>query len=243
MNLNQIAKKPFWDLFYKTPCMSQLFRLAFNDAIRYNLHSSSGGANGAIRLKGALTRPENLGLEFALKQIEYTKKEGNHITAMLSFADLIQLGAYAALEYCEGPEVEFKMGREDVDELETEDEGILSAENAVDVQFANTGLTDEEIVALMGRRTLGFLPPEDEYQGRWCQNPYVFDNTYFQELLIENTRYIKLEDDRSLIDNQKYRKYVEMFAEDQELFFDVFARAFVKVSEFGQEEKMLSEYN
>ena len=79
--------------------MSQLVRLAFNDAIRYSSTSKKGGANASIRFESALKRPENLGLDFALKQIKFTKEEGNHITAELSTADLIQLGAYAALEY------------------------------------------------------------------------------------------------------------------------------------------------
>ena len=133
------------------------------------------------------------------------------------------------------------MGREDVEKEDVQDEGLLAAENTVRQQFAGTGLSDDEIVALMGRRTLGFLPPEDEYQGRWCQNPYVFDNTYYQELLTEKTRYIKLDDDKSLLTDKSFRKYVEIFAEDNSLFFDTFARAFSKVSEFGQEQKLLSE--
>jgi catalase (peroxidase I) len=33
---------------------------------------------------------------------------------MLSKADLIQLGGYAAVEYCGGPSMVFKMGREDI---------------------------------------------------------------------------------------------------------------------------------
>ena len=34
----------------------------------------------------------------------------------LSYADLIQLGAYSALEYTGGPIINFKMGREDAEE-------------------------------------------------------------------------------------------------------------------------------
>ena len=99
MNINNIAKKPFWDLFYKTPCMSQMIRLAFNDAIRYNASVGTGGANASIRFKSALDRVENTGLNFAMQQVASIKTEGNHITALLSTSDLIQLGAYAALEY------------------------------------------------------------------------------------------------------------------------------------------------
>lgn len=32
MNLNHIAKKPFFDLFYRTPCMPAMMRAALYDA-------------------------------------------------------------------------------------------------------------------------------------------------------------------------------------------------------------------
>jgi catalase (peroxidase I) len=41
---------------------------------------------------------------------------GNHITAMLSISDLIQLGGYTAVEYCGGPSMIFRMGRKDMDQ-------------------------------------------------------------------------------------------------------------------------------
>ena len=77
-----------------------MLRLAFNDAM-------SGGANGSIRMKGALERPENEGLKFSLESVLDFKEEGNHITYELSFADLIQLGGYAAIEYTGGPLINF----------------------------------------------------------------------------------------------------------------------------------------
>ena len=141
---------------------------------------------------------------------------------------MIQLGGYAAVEYCGGPEINFRMGRETA-------ESVDSGDNWKD------GLTPREIVALMGRRTLGFLPPEDEYQGRWSMNPYVFDNTYYKELLDENSPYLKLEDDKDLINDPEYREHVEEFAQDQEAFFEAFANAFSKYSERGFEDRLLSE--
>ena len=126
MNLNSIAKKPFFDLIYSTPCMPQLLRLAFNDAI-------NGGPNGSIRLAKEIKRPENIGLKFVLKNVLDFKEEGNHITEHLSYADLIQLGGYAAIEYCGGPFINFRMGREDVTELPSESrESALSRHNAYD---------------------------------------------------------------------------------------------------------------
>ena len=72
-------------------------------------------------------------------------------------------------------------------------------------------------------------------------NPYVFDNTYFQELLNDNSPYLKQGDDLSLLSDPELRKIVEEFAEDEESFFEAFGIAFAKVSELGQEENMLSE--
>jgi catalase (peroxidase I) len=71
-----------------------------------------------LRFKSELERKENKGLDFAIDQIEDIKHEGNHITAMLSYADLIQLGGYAAVEYCGGPSMIFRMGRKDASEAD-----------------------------------------------------------------------------------------------------------------------------
>mmetsp|Transcript_11719 Transcript_11719/g.13264 ORF Transcript_11719/g.13264 Transcript_11719/m.13264 type:complete len:135 (+) Transcript_11719:334-738(+) len=133
------------------------------------------------------------------------------------------------------------MGREDAAHEDQEDAALMETTNTAKSQFVTTQLSDDEIVALMGRRTIGFLPPEDEYHGKWVQNPYVFDNTYFQELLNEESRYIKLDDDRSLLEDPILKRHVEEFAENEQLFFKTFASAFAKVSEFGQEDKLLSE--
>jgi catalase (peroxidase I) len=66
-----------------------------------------------LRFKSELSRPENKGLKFVIDQIEDIQHEGNHITHILSYADLIQLGGYAAVQYCGGPTMIFKMGRKD----------------------------------------------------------------------------------------------------------------------------------
>jgi len=45
----------------------------------------------------------------------------------------------------------------------------------------------EEFVALMGHHTLGFVGLEKKgFHTRWCMNPYVFDNSYFKELLLRD---------------------------------------------------------
>lgn len=41
MNLNHIAKKPFFDLFYRTPCMPLLLKAAFHDAGAFTLETKN----------------------------------------------------------------------------------------------------------------------------------------------------------------------------------------------------------
>ena len=70
-----------------------------------------------------------------MKIITDVKERGNHITEILSYSDLIQLAGYTSVEYCGGPTMIFRMGREDV-ETEGEASDALaitdgSHENAV----------------------------------------------------------------------------------------------------------------
>lgn len=178
------------------------------------------------------------------------KKHGNHITSLLSISDLIQLGGYTAVEYCGGPAMVFRMGRKDT-LTESSDSTSLatqseSHENSLQVaKFNSMNLSPQEYVALMGSYTLGFANDENKTKnGRWCMNPYVFDNTYFQEVLLgASSKYLKTEADLALLADSSHRVWVEKYAEDQNLFFESYASAHVKVSEMGQESNLVSEFN
>lgn len=178
--------------------------------------------------------------------VKEIKTSGNHLTDVLSHADLIQLGGYAAVEYCGGPSMIFSMGRED-----TEAEGDVVQHDAethggslVVQGLAKSELRAEELVALMGSFTLGFQGEEKKGpHTRWCMNPYVFDNTYFQELLLKDQgKYFKTEADLKLVQNPDLKQWVEAYAQDQDLFFVNYAKAHVKVSELGWEGRLLSEF-
>jgi catalase (peroxidase I) len=64
-------------------------------------------------------------LQYAVDAINDIKEDGNHITALLSYADLIQLGGYAAVEYTGGPAMLFRMGRVDAEESDINEQGRL----------------------------------------------------------------------------------------------------------------------
>ena len=208
------------------------------------------GSRGVLRFNTELQRAQNAQYNTAMKIVKDIKEEGNHITAMLSISDLIQLGGYTAVEYCGGPSMIFRMGRKDI---ETEGEASnavavtnASHENAVIVSKLDMmGLTPAEYVALMGSYTLGFVDDDNKgKKGRWTMNPYVFDNTYFKEVLLgHNSKYLKTQSDLKLLENTETKEWVEKYAEDQNLFFENYAMAHVKVSEKGQEENLLSEFD
>jgi len=63
------------------------------------------------------------------------------------------------------------------------------------------GFSKQEIVAIMGRHTIGFADEDTKVvKSRWTQNPYVFDNTYYQELLLgERSKYYKSQADMMLL--------------------------------------------
>lgn len=46
------------------------------------------------------------------------------------------------------------------------------------------GFNDKEIVALSGAHTLGRAHKERSgFEGAWTEDPYLFDNSYFKELV------------------------------------------------------------
>lgn len=137
---------------------------------------------------------------------------------MMTWSDLIQLGGYAAVEYCGGPQMIFRMGRPEVEgEGDTvhHDHEANGTSLIVD-GLGHANLSPEEYVALMGIHTLGFVGSAKKGpHTRWCMNPYVFDNTYYKELLLgERSKYFKTDADRRLTNDSQFREWVEKYAQD-----------------------------
>jgi catalase (peroxidase I) len=140
MNLNHIAKKPFFDIFYMRPIMPILLRAAIYDASALNGDGSIRGPKATAALKNQLTIAGSKELVEAMKEIKKLTTYGNHVTTMLSVSDLIQLGGYAAVEYCGGPQMVFRMGR-----------GLVSGESDVvqhDKEVYNNSLNVDRLQKL-----------------------------------------------------------------------------------------------
>jgi hypothetical protein len=55
-------------------------------------------------------------------------------------------------------------------------------------------------------------------------NPYVFDNTYFQEVLLgHESKYLKTAADLELIEKPELKEWVEIYAADKTVFFENYA--------------------
>lgn len=115
----------------------------------------------------------------------------------------------------------FNMGREDGEEHEALPEGLLPSsktdnKETLFAKMERCGFSDQDIVALMGSHTIGFARMDRSgFQGRWTQNPHVFDNTYYKEVLLgDKSKFLKTPGEVYLLEKAEYKKFVEMYAQD-----------------------------
>ena len=100
------------------------------------------------------------------------------------------------------------------------------------------------------RSKVSLLLISSGFDGPWTFSPTTFTNDYFKLLLSEywyqrkwngpkqyydykTASLMMLPTDLSLIQDKKFKKYVEQYAKDQDLFFKDFSAAFEKLLELG----------
>lgn len=113
------------------------------------------------------------------------------------------------------------------------------------------GFNDQEIVALSGAHSLGRCHTDRSgFQGPWSFSPTTFSNAYFK--LLKNETWVPkkwdgpkqyedkktktlmmLPSDMALYNDYAFRKHVYEYAENEDLFFKDFAKAFRKLEELG----------
>ncbi|XP_027076651.2 L-ascorbate peroxidase 3-like [Coffea arabica] len=214
-------------------CAPIMLRLAWHDAGTYDAKTKTGGPNGSIRNEVELKHAANNGLKIAVDLCEEIKAKHPKIT----YADLYQLAGVVAVEVTGGPTIDFVPGRKD--SVVCPEEGRLpDAKEGVshlrDV-FYRMGLSDQDIVALSGGHTLGRAHLERSgFDGPWTYEPLKFDNSYFFELLKGDSEgLLKLPTDKALVEDPEFRRFVEIYAKDQEAFFRDYAASHKKLSELG----------
>jgi L-ascorbate peroxidase len=227
------ARRALLALIASKGCAPIMLRLAWHDAGTYDVNTRTGGANGSIRYEEEFTHGSNAGLKIAIDLLDPIKAKCPKIT----YADLYQLAGVVAVEVTGGPTVEFVPGRRDSSVCPREGrlpDAKRGAPHLRDI-FYRMGLTDKDIVALSGGHSLGKAHPERSgFDGAWTRDPLKFDNSYFVELLKgESEGLLKLPTDKALLDDPEFRRYVDLYAKDEDIFFKDYAESHKKLSELG----------
>ncbi|KAG0524181.1 hypothetical protein BDA96_07G188200 [Sorghum bicolor] len=227
------ARRHLRALISNKGCAPIMLRLAWHDAGTYDVKTKTGGANGSIRYEEEYTHGSNAGLKIAIDLLEPIKAKNPKIT----YADLYQLAGVVAVEVTGGPTVEFIPGRRDSSVCPREGrlpDAKKGAPHLRDI-FYRMGLSDKDIVALSGGHTLGRAHPDRSgFEGAWTKEPLKFDNSYFLELLIEESEgLLKLPTDKALLSDPEFRRYVDLYAKDEDAFFKDYAESHKKLSELG----------
>ncbi|XP_060194729.1 L-ascorbate peroxidase 3-like [Lycium barbarum] len=227
------ARRDLRALISSKNCAPIMLRLAWHDAGTYDATTKTGGPDGSIRNEVEIKHDANSGLKIAIDLCEEIKARHPKIT----YADLYQLAGVVAVEVTGGPTIDFIPGRKD--SSSSPEEGRLpdakqGPPHLRDV-FYRMGLTDKDIVALSGGHTLGRAHPERSgFEGPWTKEPLKFDNSYFVELLKEDSEgLLKLPTDKALVEDPQFCPFVELYAKDEEAFFRDYAESHKKLSELG----------
>jgi len=227
-------------------------RLAWHASGTYDKNKKDGGSNGGrIRFEPEAKWSGNNGLDLARSLLEPLKQRHPEI----SYADLYTYAGVVAIEEMSGPKIPWRPGRTDDPDGSLSPKGGRLPDGDKDQShvrevFYRMGFNDREIVALCGAHALGRCHTDRSgFTGPWTRMPTTFSNEYFREL-IENTwtpkkwngpkqyedptgELMMLETDLALIRDPEFRKWVEIYAKDQNLFFKDFAVAFSKLLELG----------
>lgn len=210
-----------------------MLRLAWHDAGTYDAKTKTGGPNGSIRNEEEYKHGSNNGLKIAIDLCEEIKAKHPRI----AYADLYQLAGVVAVEVTGGPTIDFVPGRKD--SIDSPKEGRLpdakkGSSHLRDI-FYRMGLSDKDIVALSGGHTLGSAHADRSgFEGPWTKEPLKFDNSYFVELLKGFSKgLLQLPTDKALLEDPEFRRYVELYAKDEDKFFKDYAESHKKLSELG----------
>lgn len=224
----------------------------------YDAETDTGGSNGAgMRYESEGGDPSNAGLQHARVFLEPVKAAHPWIT----YADLWTLAGIVAISAMGGPTIPWLGGRTDyVDDTKLPPRGRLpdGAQGAAHLRaiFRRMGFDDGEIVALSGAHSLGRCHADRSgFDGAWVVNPTRFSNQYFRLLLLAEpwrektlpnglvqfvyydadaeTELMMLPTDMSLVRDPVFAVWVRRYADDGDLFFADFAKAFHKLLELG----------
>ncbi|GAA5816340.1 hypothetical protein MFLAVUS_009868 [Mucor flavus] len=231
-----------------------VLRLAWHASGTYDgKHKNVGGSDGAtMRYNAESSDPANAGLDHARNFLDPIKAKHTWI----SHADLWTLAGCVAVEQMGGPHIEWTGGRRDkTNETECPPQGrlpdaALGKDHVLDVFVSRMGFTVQETVALIGAHTVGRCHADRSgFDGPWTYNPTRFSNQFYKLLLNVTWVEKKWDGPKQFVDEDEgeimmlptdmalleepFRQYVEIYAKDQQKFFNDFASAFLTLIELG----------
>ncbi|MCJ1276226.1 heme peroxidase [Puttea exsequens] len=229
-----------------------IVRLAWHCSGTYDKMTNTGGSNGAtMRFAPEGDHGANAGLKAARDFLEPVKEKFPWIT----YSDLWTLAGVCAIQEMQGPVIPWRPGRSDRDVSACTPDGRLpdgsKEQNHLRAIFGRMGFDDREIVALSGAHALGRCHTDRSgFDGPWSFSPTVVSNDYFRLLLGEKWAWKKwdgpkqyedvttkslmmLPTDMALVKDPAFKKHVERYAADDQVFFQEFKDVLVKLLELG----------
>ncbi|KAL6707162.1 heme peroxidase [Coniothyrium glycines] len=229
-----------------------LLRLAWHASGTFDKLTGTGGSNGAtMRFAPEGDHGANAGLKAARDFLEPVKEQ----FPWISYSDLWILAGVCAIQEMQGPKIPYRAGRSDRDVSFCTPDGRLpdASKDASHIRaiFGRMGFDDRAMVALSGAHALGRCHTDRSgFSGPWTFSPTTLTNDYYKLLLEEKWQYKKwngpkqfedvktkslmmLPTDMELVKDKSFRKYTELYAKDNEAFFNDFRDAVVTLFEQG----------
>lgn len=231
-----------------------LCRLAWHSSGTYDKKTNKGGSYGGTMIYSPENvDPDNAGLATARDfLVEFGEKY-----PWISRGDLWTLGGVVAIQEAGGPKILWRPGRnnykcnENVPKIGNLPDATRDGKYVRQV-FTRLGFNDQETVALIGAHCLGQCHKHSSgFDGPWVPAFNRFTNDFYIRLLgdwypkvIESTGRHQFEDketkslmmlptDMALKEESYFVKYVKAYANDEELFFKDFSKAFSRLLELG----------
>jgi len=239
-----------------------LVRLAWHSCGSYDKVSKTGGSGpGTIRFKEELAHGGNAGLDKAVAWLEPVK-QSNPSISYADLYTLGGVVAIKTLGGPEVPWRAGRVDSTSPSDVTPDGRLPNAANGSVEKDvghlrgvFSRMGFNDQEIVALSGAHALGRCHADASgFVGPWTPTPTTFNNLYFK--LLKNSdweegcikgetcknpqyrdaasqQFMMLPTDIALLKDPSFKKYVDLYADDQKVFFQDFSKAFSTLLELG----------
>lgn len=242
-------------------CGGILVRLSWHDAGTFDAKSGSGGPRGAQRFAaGESTHDANNGLGVARGLLEPIKSAFPDITYadLWSLAAVTAIEEMGGPKISWRPGRSDAQSSSDSVEEGRLPDAQLGCPHLRNV-FNRMTFSDQEIVALSGAHTVGAAHADRSgHEGPWTRRPNHFDNQYFKDLVTVDWKPVDaaesggtkgqivykpannpkatemmLPTDVAMLSDAGMRPWVDLYAADQDRFFQDFSSAFTKLQELG----------